>query len=96
MKTKLPVNKCLPQRIGELATEQFRQRVDRERELRMSGDPPGVIDRQSAGWQHAVDMGVELQLLIPTMQHAEEADFSAEMPWIACHLQQCFCAGLEE
>jgi hypothetical protein len=42
-----------------------------------------VIRREAAGGQHAVDMGMKLQALIPAMEHAEEADLGTEMPWIA-------------
>jgi hypothetical protein len=39
---------------------------------------------------------VLLQLLIPTVEHAEEADFGAQMAGIARHFEQGFSTGLEQ
>jgi hypothetical protein len=36
-----------------------------------------------------MDMRVKLELLVPGMQHAEEADFSAEVSWIAGDSEKC-------
>jgi hypothetical protein len=38
-----------------------------------------VIEREPTGGDDATDMGVKLHLLIPGVQHAEEADVSAKM-----------------
>jgi hypothetical protein len=43
-----------------------------------------------------MDMGMMLQLLIPTMEHAEEADFRAQMSGITRHFEQRFGTGLEQ
>jgi hypothetical protein len=43
-----------------------------------------------------MDMRMVFELLIPTMQHAEEADVRTEMPRIACDLEQCLCADTEQ
>jgi hypothetical protein len=37
-----------------------------------------------------------LQLLIPRVQNAEEADFRPEQPWIASELHQRFRAETEQ
>ena len=42
-------------------------------------DPVGVIQRESTGGDHAMDMGMKLEPLIPGVQHAEETDLSAQM-----------------
>ena len=41
-------------------------------------------------------MRVLLEFLTPTVEHAEEADFSAEMAGVACHFHQRFGAGAEQ
>jgi len=43
-----------------------------------------------------MDMGMGLQLLTPSMQHAEEADLRPEMLGIASDFQQGFSTGTEE
>ena len=43
-----------------------------------------------------MDMGMESELLIPGMQHGEEADFRAEMSRIASDFEKCFCTGAEQ
>src|SRR5258708_23886440 len=42
-------------------------------------DPALVIGRQTARWDHAVDMRMDLKILPPCVQDAEEADLGAEM-----------------
>src|ERR1700736_6530045 len=41
-------------------------------------------------------MRMELQTLIPAMEHAEEADLGSKMPWIAGDLKQGLSAGVKE
>ena len=55
-----------------------------------------MIGGEAAGRDHAMDMGMMLQFLIPTMEHAEEADFGAQVAGITRHFQQCFGTGLEQ
>ena len=43
-----------------------------------------------------MNMRVKLELLVPSMQHAEETDLGAEMPGIAGDFQECFCTGPEQ
>ena len=42
-----------------------------------------MIRSEAAGGDHAVDMRMKLQSLIPAMQYAEEADLCTEMARIA-------------
>jgi hypothetical protein len=39
---------------------------------------------------------MKLQALIPTMEHAEEADLGSKVPWIASDLKQGLSAGVKE
>jgi hypothetical protein len=43
-----------------------------------------------------MDVGMMFQLLIPTVEHPEEADFGAEMAGIARHFEQRLGAGPEQ
>ncbi len=38
---------------------------------------------------------LQAELLIPGVQHAEEADLCAKMSGIAGYLEKCFCTGEE-
>jgi hypothetical protein len=51
---------------------------------------------ETAGGQHAVDMGMMLQSLVPGMQHAEETDLRTEVTRIAGDLQQGLSTGVKE
>ena len=53
----------------------------------------GVIERQPAGGNDAMNMRVQLEFLVPGMQHAEESDLGTELPGVAGDFQQCFCTG---
>jgi hypothetical protein len=58
-------------------------------------NPAGVIAGESAGGNDTMGMGMKLEFLIPGMEHAEEADVSAEMGGVARDFQQGFGAGPE-
>ena len=62
----------------------------------MGSNPVGVIAGESAGGNDTVDMRMELEFLVPSMEHAEEADLGTEMGGIACDFQQGFGAGLQQ
>jgi hypothetical protein len=55
-----------------------------------------MIRSEALSGDHAVDMRMKLQSLIPAMQYAEETDLRTEMTWIAGDLQQCFGAGTKQ
>jgi hypothetical protein len=59
-------------------------------------NPAGVIEREPTYGHDPVDMGMNLEFLVPGMQHAEEADPSPEMCGVPCHLQKRFCAGPQQ
>jgi hypothetical protein len=80
----------------ELATEDSTQHLDGKKEAIARGDPAPVIGGETTGRDHAMDMGMMFQLLIPTVEHAEEADFGAEMAEIARHFQQGLGTGAEQ
>jgi hypothetical protein len=39
---------------------------------------------ESTGGNDTVDMGMKLEFLIPSVQHAEEADLGSQMGGVAC------------
>src|ERR1017187_717467 len=80
----------------KLAAEDTAEYFDGKEEGSARGDPAGVIRSETAGGQHAVDMGMMLQSLVPGMEHAEEADLRAEVPGIASDLQQRCSAGVKQ
>ena len=84
------------QGFGELTSEHFCQHVHRKEELLLGRDPTRAIRRQSAGGNNTVDMRMMFELLIPTMQHTEEADVCSQMLRIASDLEQCLGADPKE
>jgi len=84
------------QASDELATEHAPQYGDGKEEAWVRSNPAGVIAGESAGGDNTVDMGMQLDFLIPGMEHAEEADLGSEMGGIVRDLQQGFSAGPEQ
>ena len=58
-------------------------------------NPARVVERESAGGDDTVNMGMKLQLLVPGMQHTEEADLGPETSGITSDLEESFCTGTE-
>ena len=96
VKLELTSLECVTKSGDELAAEDTAQYADGQEEGAPGGDPALVVRREAAGSKHAVDMRMKLQALIPAMEHAEEADLGAKMPWIASDLDQRLRAGVEE
>jgi len=80
----------------KLAAEDTAEHLDGKEEGAARGDPAGMIWSETAGGNHAVDMGMMLQSLVPSMEHAEEADLRAEVPGIAGDLQQGGSTGVKQ
>ena len=72
MKFEAAVGVQFPQAGDELSTENAAQDFHGQKEAGRRRDPPGVIGSQSAGRNHAMDMRVMLQFLIPGVQHAKK------------------------
>ena len=81
--------------IHEFTPEHFAENGDGQEKLLPRVDPPRMIQSQTAGWNNTVYVRVMLQLLVPGVEDAEEADLSAETLWVAGDLKQCLGAGLE-
>src|SRR5271157_4662624 len=72
----------------ELSTKHATQHRAGKKEARVRWNPVGVIQRQPAGRDDTVNMGMKLQLLVPGMQHTEEADLGTETSGIAGDLEE--------
>src|ERR1019366_6813929 len=67
-----------------------------KKEARAGWNPARVVERESAGRDDTVNMGMKLKLLVPGMQHTEEADLGSQTSGIAGDFQKSFCAGTEQ
>ena len=81
---------------NELAPKNATEHTNRKKEPIVGFNPKRVIERQPTGGNDTMDMRVKLELLVPGMQHAEEADLSTQMSGIAGDFEKCFCTGLEQ
>ena len=70
-----------PESGDELAAKQTPEYLNGEKEARARSNPAGVIERESAGGDDTVDMGMKLEFLIPGVQHAEEANLGPRDAW---------------
>ena len=95
-KMKLAMLKSRLETDDEFAAKHAPEYLDREKEVRARSNPASVIERESAGGDDAVDMGMKREFLLPGMQHAEEADLSPEMAGVTSHFQKGFCAGPQQ
>src|ERR1700678_2508438 len=87
---------CAPKSGDKLAAEDTAEHFDGKEEGAVGGDPAGVIGSDAASGQHAVDMGMMLQSLVPGMEHTEEADLRAEVTRITGDLQQSCSTGVKQ
>ena len=96
MESQSAVTKGALESRNKLATKDTTEHLDGKKEGVASFDPAGVISRESAGRDHAMDMRVKFELLIPTVQYAEEADLCAEMFGITSDFEKGFRTGAEQ
>jgi hypothetical protein len=80
----------------ELATKHAPQHWAGKKEARAGWNPAGVVGREPASGDDTVNVRMKLQLLIPGMQHAEEADLGCETSGMAGDFEKGFCAGTEQ
>ena len=57
----------------ELAAKHASEYLDGEKEARVGSDPASVIEREPAGRDDTVYVGMKLEFLVPSVKHAEEA-----------------------
>ena len=97
VKLELSGSVSLLERFEKLAAEDFAENPFRKKEAIISRTHPmGMVARQTAGSDDAVNMGMMLQLLIPGMENAEEADLGAEASGFCGNLDESLCAAAEQ
>jgi len=95
-KMKLAMLKGRLETGHKLTAKKATQHRNGKKEVSAGSDPVGVIERESAGGDDTVDMGMKPELLVPGMEHAEEPDFGAEMSGVTSNFQKGFCTGTEQ
>src|SRR5580658_4966412 len=80
----------------KLAAKDATEHLDGKKEGIASFDPVPVVSGESAGRDHAMDMRVKFELLIPSVQHAEKADLCTEMFGIASDFEKGFRTGAKQ
>src|SRR5258707_1472191 len=86
----------MPEVSDELATKNVTQyRLGKEVVVRRA-DPAGVIERETSGGHHAMDMGMKAELLVPGVQHTEETNLCTEVSGIASDFEKSFRAGTKQ
>src|SRR5436309_7776078 len=81
---------------NELAAEDATKHLDGEEKSGARFYPLRVIERQAAGGNDAMDMGMKPELLTPSVQHGEEAEFRAEVSRIASDFEKSIRTGAEQ
>ena len=74
----------------QFAPEQASQHGTRQEVTSSAGDPAGTIQSQTTSGNQAVQMGMVLQILAPSMEHGEDADAGTEKAWIGGQFEQGF------
>ena len=82
--------------VEEEGAEAAREDADGQEEARTAGDPAIAAGGDAAAGADAVQVGVELELLAPSVQHAEEADLGAEALGVGGDIAQGAGGGAEE
>jgi hypothetical protein len=95
-KMKLAVLRGRLKAGDELTAKHTPEHLNGEKEARTRSNPAGVIERESASGNNAVDMRMKLELLVPGVKHSEEADLSSEMSGVASDFEKSFCAGTKQ
>src|SRR5271167_2051391 len=95
-KMKLAMLKGRLETGDELAAKHTPEYLDGEKEAWARSNPAGVTEGESAGGDDTVDMGMKLELLVPGVKHAKEADLSPEMSGVASDFQKSFCTGTKQ
>ena len=87
---------ALLQEDEQLAAEHTAEHTDGQEEITFGSNLAGAVERQSAGRNEAMQVGMMTQVLRPGVQHREHAYTSAEMARIGGDLQQGLGSGTEQ
>src|SRR5215469_1903555 len=86
-KVQLPSLKLRLEPSDELPAKYTPEHWDGEKKTRTRANPACAIRAEPTCRDDAVDMGMKLQFLIPSMQHAEEANLGAEISGVTGHCE---------
>jgi len=70
--------------------------IGKKERVLAAGDPAGAIGRDASARHDAVQVGMEMQILTPGMQHREEADGGAQKSGVCRHFQQGLGSSTEQ
>ena len=59
-------------------------------------DPALAVGRKTAGWNHAVNMRMSLQILPPGMKHTQKTNLGSKMLGFGGNLHEGCSAGVEQ
>ncbi len=93
VEAELAVGEGTPESRDELASKDTAEHLDGKKEATARVDPARGVEGEPARRNDAVDMRMMFQLLVPGMEHAEEADVGAEMLGIPSDFEPGFSAG---
>ena len=96
MKRRAPLRRLsqLPQEL--LAKSVAEDTIGKKERVLAAGDPAGAIGRDASARHDAVQVGMEMQILTPGMQHREEADGGAQKSGVCRHFQQGLGSSTEQ
>jgi hypothetical protein len=87
----------LLERFEKLTPEDLAENRFRKKEALISrAHPTGMVARQTSGSDDAVNVRMMLQLLVPGVKDAEEADLGAEAPGIGGDFNESLRARAEQ
>jgi hypothetical protein len=78
--------------MDEFAAEHTTQHTDREQKgllklpTSLARDPSCSIERETAAWHHAMQVGMMHQVLSPGVKHGQQADIGSQVLGITSHL----------
>ena len=96
MESQLAVAEGALESGNKLAAKDATEHLDGKKEGVASFDPVRVIGGESTGGNHAMNMGVKLEFLIPGMENAEETDLGTEMFRITGDFEKRFRTGAKQ
>ena len=85
-----------PELLAELFAEPMAECLDGQEESARRVYPSGTIESQTSSGNDVVYVGMNLEVLSPGMEHAEESDVGSQVLWIASEFKQRSGTGAEE
>jgi len=95
VEVQLAMLKSLFESVDELATKNFLQHFLGKKVVVSGANPAGVIRRKATGRHDTMDMWMSGELLAPSVQDTEEANFRTQASRVASDLEKGFGTGTE-